>query len=987
MSFWLAFPVSGVSTNSAWFARVWQTDDGLPHNSVNGVAQGADGFLWLALPTGLARFDGHRFDEIPSASFIEAPNRGVLALTGSRKGGLWLATDRGSIVNLEAGTRHTFTATNGLLDRMVAKLLEDSNGTLWIAYMDGTICSLRAGEVTVWDEKQQVPAGRVASVVSDTAGRIWLIRGGQLGRVEDGKFRGMATVPKVAYAAAARDGGIWVCSERRLEHFEEAGGLKPVATFLFRISSVDPLQLLEDSGASVWIGTPYDGLYRLVGGQLEKVGGTAAQILAVTEDREGNVWVGTRGRGLNRLRPRAVRLEGEEEGLPFEAVQSVCEDSTGTLWATTATGQLARRLENRWVAFSTNEWRNGPATALAAGTNGEVWIGTRNHRLVRWQDGRFETFSRSRGVEASPILTLLAGRDGDLWIGGQNQVVQRMHAGVFQTLKTPEDPRSFRACAQDASGNIWFGTSKGMLLRADGDTLLDETARVHAPLDPVRCLTALPDGTLWIGYADAGLGRLKDGRVALISSNQGLFDNAISEIVGDDRGWLWFGSDHGIFKVARRELDDVADGKAVAVRSIHYGAGEGVPNFQAEYGYSPESVRSRDGRLWISARSALAVVDPAEIRQNLEAPPVLLRRVAIDEKSIAEYVGMAPARGAAALDGLKTALRLPAGHRKLEFEFTALSFTAVENVRFRHRLDGFDGNWIEGTERSASYPRLPAGDYRFQVKACNSDGIWTETPATIAFIVAPFVWQTWWFRAGALAFFLAVVVVTVRYVSFRNLRNKLRALEQQAALDRERARIARDLHDDLGSRLTRIVLLSDLITDNGSEPDKSIGNAQEISSTARQVIKALDETVWAVNPRNDQLPHVVSYIGQFAVEFLRTAGIRARVELPELVAERPVSAEVRHNLFLVVKEALNNMVRHAAATEAVLRVMIDEESIALDIEDNGQGFSGAAADDGADGLRNMRQRMEEIGGRFELDSRRGSGTKISFYCPCPAGKT
>jgi signal transduction histidine kinase len=245
------------------------------------------------------------------------------------------------------------------------------------------------------------------------------------------------------------------------------------------------------------------------------------------------------------------------------------------------------------------------------------------------------------------------------------------------------------------------------------------------------------------------------------------------------------------------------------------------------------------------------------------------------------------------------------------------------------------------------------------------------------------VWQRWWFRTAGLLAFTFLVVVMARYVSFRRLRARLIILEHQSALHKERARIARDLHDDLGARLTKIVMLSDMtVRDNGGGAPAE--RVQQISSTARQVIKSLDETVWAVNPKNDTLPHLIDYIGQHAVEFLRTADIRCRVDLLESSPERPVSAEARHNVLLVVKEALNNVVRHAGATEVWLRVQVMEEAICLTIEDDGAGFvQGAAAEreEGADGLENMAHRMKEIGGRFEIKSEPGVGTRIALIFP------
>jgi signal transduction histidine kinase len=327
-----------------------------------------------------------------------------------------------------------------------------------------------------------------------------------------------------------------------------------------------------------------------------------------------------------------------------------------------------------------------------------------------------------------------------------------------------------------------------------------------------------------------------------------------------------------------------------------------------------------------------------------------------------------------------TTLHLPPGYHRLEFDFTAPDLTAPENVHFRYRLAGFDKHWIDaGTERSATYS-VPPGNYRFQVAACNSDGIWEKDDASLAFVIAPFFWQTWWFDCIVILAFTLAVIRVVRYVSFRRLRSRLQALEQQAALDRERARIARDLHDDLVTHLTKIVLLSGLAQRDIAKPEKAEEHVEKISAASRRVIKSLDEAIWAVNPRNDNLPHLVSYLGQFAVEFLQTADIRCRAELPEHPPHHGVPAKTRHNLFLAVKEALNNIVRHSEAKEVRLRIAVDGDQLNITLEDNGRGIAKAERNDGEDGLQNMRRRMEEIGGKFDFDSAPGNGTRIFFEC-------
>jgi signal transduction histidine kinase len=413
-----------------------------------------------------------------------------------------------------------------------------------------------------------------------------------------------------------------------------------------------------------------------------------------------------------------------------------------------------------------------------------------------------------------------------------------------------------------------------------------------------------------------------------------------------------------------------------------------LPNLQTPYGDSPNVLRSRDGRLWFPMETALAVVSPDRLNIKLEPPQALLTRVTVDDQVMAQYRGILP--GPTPFDGvadLATAgvkIKLPPGHRRLDIEFTALSFYAPGSIQFRYRLRGLDENWVDaGSRRSATYSRLPSGNYVFEAAACNSVGDWNETSASFRLVVNPFYWQTWWFRLGLFLAFSVGIIAIVRYVSFQRLQKQLRILQQQAALQKERARIAKDIHDDLGASLTQIAYLGELAHLNRHEPEKVEERIGKMSTTARQAVKSLDEIVWAVNPRNDTLAHLIDYINQVAFGYLRLTGIRVRLDFPEQIPQRELSADLRHNIFLTVKEALHNVVKHANATEVRLNVRVTEQALEICVEDNGNGFAREPDDAVADGLRNMRQRMSDIGGECRVESQSGRGTKVLLCLAWP----
>lgn len=986
----LALWAGPTSNNPVWFARSWGTEEGLPNNTISGIAQTSDGFLWVATPESLQRFDGFDFEDVPCTNFVPEPNRGVLAMIASRGGGLWLAMDRGPIVRLSSGKPQIFTAQDGLPDRTAQRLAEDANGTLWIAYRGGAVCRIRDGKVTAFGSDAGVPRSLVYSLAIDSQNQVWLAEETNLYHFVNEKFaRTLGTSEPIGAITAARSGGIWLCAGSHLCRYRN--GLQEVGTFDLGPSDNAVDFLLEDRSGAVWVGTTFNGLTRFDGSHFETVPTSTRGIDLLMEDAEGNLWVGTRAGGLDRVRMRPVQLELEEAGLPFEPLQSVTEATDGTFWGATENGVLLHRdSAGNWATVPTP---GGSAMCVAAGRSNSVWVGTLNRQLFCWADGKFQTWGRTEGLSGRILHCLLVGSNGDVWIGGSATEVQYLRGGKIETLKLERDSGAVRTMTEDTAGNVWIGTARGALLRAcpGTDVLIDETERLGLPAMSIRTVQAASDGSVWIGYAGWGIGRLKDDDFARISTAQGLDDAFVSQIIFDGRGSVWYAGDRGLFRLRQQEAEDVFTGRAARVQSIHYGKGEGLPVLQAMSGSSPGALRSHDGRLWMTMKTALAVIDPSRIQENRNPPAVVVTGMTVDGELrgwdpgiLSQIAYKSESSGAASpvdLEKSDAVMQLPPGHRRIQFTFTALNFSAPEDLRFRYMLEGADDRWIDGSKREAGYSRLPWGHYRFRVAACNSSGIWSDVPAAVVFVVKPYFWQTWWFRIMAAAVFICVFVGIGRYVSFRRLRAKLRLLEQQAVVSRERARIARDIHDDLGTRLSEITLLSELALQDHSQREKGQEHIRHISVTARQATDSLDEIVWAANPRNDTLPDLIGYIGQFAQQFLYMAGISCRLELPDQPPKWPLSAEVRHNLFLVTKEALNNIVRHAHAREVCLRVKLTEESLNMTIEDNGRGFEPDRAHPSADGVRNMHQRMETIGGNCDITSKRGAGTVITLSLP------
>jgi len=367
----------------------------------------------------------------------------------------------------------------------------------------------------------------------------------------------------------------------------------------------------------------------------------------------------------------------------------------------------------------------------------------------------------------------------------------------------------------------------------------------------------------------------------------------------------------------------------------------------------------------------LVMVDPENISVNETPPPVVIEDVLAD--------GVSQSR----VTDRKSQIELPPGVQRVEFHYTALSLVAPERNRFKYRLNGLESAWVEaGSQRTATYPHLPPGRYEFRVIACNNDGVWNGRGAVIPFSVRPHFWQTWWFGGSAVTLLLGGGGWGVRFLAVRRLRRKLRRLEEINAVERERTRIAQDIHDELGANLTRIALLTEVGQKHRDNPEEVAADLGKISATAREAVRAMDAIVWAVNPRNDSLDHFANYVSQFAEEFFRPTAIRCRLDVPADLPEQPLSTEARHHLFLAVKEALNNVVRHSGASEIWLRLGMENGELKLTIADNGHGILPSLPTGGRhDGLGNIRRRIEALGGGFELKSNAASGTSLILRLP------
>jgi signal transduction histidine kinase len=695
------------------------------------------------------------------------------------------------------------------------------------------------------------------------------------------------------------------------------------------------------------------------------------------------------------LRPNNIQTVAPPDQWQSRAVLSVCPGQNGALWIGTEGAGLYRFLNDAWTNFNNAQGILNPYVwSLVEDARGRLWAGTWGGGLFVQSDDRFK-FAPGMENVTPPMPALLRAREGGLWIGTTIGLLHYQSGKTNWFTENHGQPlRDVRTVAEDKNGNIWFGMAGSGLACLENQNQQIRQFRKSDGLssDFIECLHFDEDGALWIGTFGGGLDRFKEGHFAVINRKQGLPNSVIGDIEEDGHGFFWMSSHDGIVRVSEAELNRCADGEISKVHCLTYGINDGLPTIECSEGLQPAGCKTADGRLWFPTSKGLVAVNPSNVQTNPLPPPVVIEAMLVDGKNVEDGLWKMNDGGRqSAISYPPSSLQISPGRHRFEFQYTGLSFVDAEKVQFKYRLNGFETDWVDaGDKRIANYNYIPPGNYTFQVIACNDDGVWNETGAKLAFKVLPYIWQTLWFRTFALAMLVVVSGGMMWFDTRRRMRLKLERIEHQRDIEHERARIAQDIHDDLGAHLTRITMLSESARGEMDASTQTAGELNQIYDTARELTRAMDEIVWAVNPKHDTLESLTSYLEKFAQDLLATAGIRCRLDMPVQFPEWRLTAEIRHNLFLAFKEALHNVVRHSAATEARIFLTLKKNAFELCVEDDGRGFTRGErkkpADDAGrfssgNGLENMHRRLREIGGDCKIQTTPGQGTKVVFTVP------
>jgi signal transduction histidine kinase/ligand-binding sensor domain-containing protein len=1013
-------------------------EQGLPQISVTSIAQTPDGYLWLGTFNGLVRFDGVRFRVFDEGNTPNLGSSGITQLEVDDQGALWIVTMADALVRMAAGQFTAVPTEDPLPTLRGAFLLHDPNHRPLLLDGEGELCRIEDGHLRPLDRRDQLQANdEPCLLTSSGGGAAFVATHGKITRsfpviiapLTDPGSKSNRIDLAVACAAPSQSGGYWLGGSNgicRLARGRLSAGLVPLPSGMAELSF-----LREDGQGNLWAGGsgrvyrwetsgfPPSGLWQ----QFSSETGLAdSHVTCLFCDREGSLWIGTGQRGLYRFRAHVFHVYHTEAGMNSDVVTSVTQDRQGRMWFGVNGGGL-------------HEWESGrlkPVTepallrsyrlaySVLADRQDAVWTGLYGAMALRLRAGIVTPYMLGDG--SSRLMTpqaLFEDNAGIIWVGCTHSLL-RYESGHFTryTCREGLSCDNVVALAEDRSGGLYIGTDGGGLNCLRNGRFTAWTERDGLANNHLSSLYVDGENTLWIGTLNGGLSRLKKGRFVTITTKDGLPSNSIGGLLEDDLGNLWLGSNRGIVRVNRQALNDYADGERRPLAWHVFGLSDGLATIGCAEGGQPACWKAHDGKLWFATIKGVAVVDPNHLPFNPLPPPVVIEEVVMDDRvydlqssgsqAVASSLAGSNARGvsnpvpvtrpsgswnSALASALASPpmLAVPPRTHRVEFHFAGLSLMAPERVRFRYRLDPFDRDWAEaGTRRVAYYTGIPPGNYQFRVTACNNDAVWNQEGVRLGLVVLPSWWMTWWSRALVV---LGVAGLVLGWYEQRlhRLRRERQAQESFsrrliASQESERRRLAGELHDGLGQDLLVIASQAQLSLGQQENPPATAARLKDIAETAKQALQQARRMAHNLRPGLLDELGLTKAVRATADKAAQASGVSMAIRLADV--DGLLSPEFEVNLFRITQESLNNVLKHAQASEAKVTLTKEPSILRLVVEDNGRGFEfsgleSAPPDQWGFGLRQIAERAKMMGGRVDIQSQPGHGTRLTVEVPLP----
>ena len=744
----------------------WTIKNGLPANTVRDIAQTPDGYLWLATTNGLVRFDGMRFTVFNTKNTPEITNNRITRLYVDREGILWFGADYGDLAHIKNGKFKKFYLGRNIGGIIINSIYQDIHGKLWVGTFGQGLFFVEKDKVIRYKSPEGLSINvSIASLYEDSKGNmyvgtldgLYILRNGKM---EKKRFKNINQSFNVFSIFEDSESNLWIGTNLGLIRIKEN------KHFLF--SKKNGLHndyinaILEDVHRNIWVGTP-SGIIRLKKREPDFFNiedfFDSSVISCFFEDRESSIWIGTYGSGLKRLREGKFTTYTSREGLQNDFITCVCEDKNRDIWIGTVVGLSKISKGVLKIRSIEKAGVDKFIKCIVEDQNRCLWVGTKGSGLFRIKNRTIINLTEKDGLVNNNISALCVDSRNNLWIG-TNSGLSSYKNGEVSTYTVKEGllSNTIFYIYEDNNKNLWIGTLGGINLYKNGKFVFFKTKN-RVPRTTVFSIYENTDDVLWMGTFGLGLCRYKNNHLCSITAKHGLVGNSIFQIVEDHQNNFWLCSEKGIFSVNKSELIDFCDGKRDKIQSIKYGNSDGLKDID---GRRYSLLKASDGRLWLGTAKGLSLINPEKTKLNKAHPPVIIEKVMVNNKVVLRN------------DRNSIFKNL----NNIIFFFTANTFISPEKILFKHKLEGFDKDWVtvsQGQPRLAKYKDLPTGKYRFRIIACNSDGLWNNSGDSFEFVLYRSFYTTLIFKIVCiLAFIIFCFSVYYFYKRYSALKSKNR---------------------------------------------------------------------------------------------------------------------------------------------------------------------------------------------------------------------
>lgn len=942
---------------------------GLQYSYINALCQDKNGYIWIASDYGLSKYDGTYLTTYTDKEGL--PEKIITHIATDNQNRLWISTSKGVCV-FDGNSFIQFSDAEGLLSSLSGRILKDSKGKMWVDLgVKGFLC-FEDKKFTVYKSHNNFQEDVSPQMVIGENGSLWFNTPGGIVKYNDNQYNyfspGSHIFERITGIREDKKGNTWFISYNYgitkfdgeyFTHYEKKNGLSDNAIVSLAVDKMD----------NVWIGTRYNGLNKFDGSTFtiytKEQGLSENKIICSMQDDQGNTWIGTVGGGIDKLNEN-----GFTEIIPLtefknSRIRPIIKDKTGDLWFGTEASELysfdGSRLTKRLERNIDNI--QGFRSAIMDKDN-NLWFGKHEGGGIYKYDYKQLCYFSAENIESS-LLSLFEDNNRTLWMG-----TSRDGAGAFNgsMINYYNEACGFSGnrvfvVRQDKKNNLWFGTEEGGLVKFDGKMFTVFSEKQGLFSKSITSIIEDEKGNLWLGTLDAGLCRFDGKSFTYYGEKQGLAFKSIWSLKEDSSRRIWVGTDNGLSVLTPRS------DSTYFLNSFGLQDGLKATDFNLN-----SVVIDNTNRIWWGTGKALITRNLNQPLTTAKPSSLHINSVEINEQFI-DFPHLASIlRNKIRFDSIipyqnaPVNLSVPYNLNHLSFTFSAIEWQSPHKIKYSNRLLGSDNTWsTPSPETKADFRNLAPGSYALQVRAIGDSQKWTDT-LTYKFVIRPAWWQTWLFKIIAVLLSAFSLFLFIRFVYLYRLRKQKALLEKQLAVQMERQRISSEMHDDIGAGLSGVKLLTEITKNKLNEKDVT-DDIDKIYHSVGDISSRMKEVIWSLNTENDTLENLISFLVQQVKTQLEHYPAALNIHIPDVIPEMAISGEARRNIYLTVKETVNNIIKHSGAGKIDFSITCSNQ-LTIMIADNGKGL-GENKNDWGNGLKNMRRRVEKLNGQFKISNENG----------------